>query len=235
MSPPAAEAQRMFWVLAGFAEVCERRPGWSDARTTWPRSYRERVCAHPRAGSSSSLTHGHGAEEALGEGCPAQGAPTGAACPDNAPQCDSSSPDPGSLPLPCQTCRTETWETALAQLCGLGDSRAGLPTANTAPGWIMTLGMIAAGYSWSRGQSWAPHGSVLPSETPRAAWPQRSRAPQLMARVMELSTVSWGPALPLCLRKRGGRSGVAGARPSISHSVHGSPAGTGQPGRAEHG
>lgn len=105
MSPPAAEAQRMFWVLAGFAEVCERRPGWSDARTTWPRSYREGVRAHPRAGSSSSLTHGHGAEEALGEGCPARGAPTRAACPDNAPRCDSSSPDPGSLPLPCQTCR----------------------------------------------------------------------------------------------------------------------------------
>lgn len=138
-------------------------------------------------------------------------------------------------PCPAKHVGTETWETALAQLCGLGDSRAGLPTANTAPGWIMTLGMIAAGHSWSRGQSWAPHGSVLPSETPRAAWPQQSRAPQLMARVMELSTVPWGPALPLCLRKQGGRSGVAGARPSISHSVHGSPAGTGQPGRAEHG
>lgn len=83
VSPPTAEAQRMFWVLAGFAEACEHRP-WVHARTAWLGSYRAGVCAHPRAGSSS-LTHGHGAEEVLGEGYPARGAPKRAVCADNTP------------------------------------------------------------------------------------------------------------------------------------------------------
>lgn len=68
------------------------------------------------------------------------------------------------------------------------------------------------------------------SETPRAAWPQRCRAPQLTARVVGLSSTPWGPALPPCLW-----SGVAGARPSVSLSVRASLAGTGQEGEIPNG
>lgn len=81
-----------------------------------------------------------------------------------------------ALPLhlcscPAKSVGTGTWEIAPAQLCGLGDSRAGLPTASTVPGWIVALGMTGAGYSWSRGQSWAAHGSVLPTRLPELPGP----------------------------------------------------------------
>lgn len=52
-------------------------------------------------------------------------------------------------PCPAKSVGTGTWETALAQLCGLGDSRAGLPAASAVPGWIVTPGTVGAGYSRS--------------------------------------------------------------------------------------
>lgn len=105
---------------------------------------------------------------------------------------------------PAKSVGTGTWETALAQLCGLGESRVGLPTANTVPGWIVM-----------HDRSWLFMEQRPELGTRRAAWPQRCRAPQLVARVMELSSIPWGPALPPCLRKRGGRAGCQERGPAF--------------------
>lgn len=120
-------------------------------------------------------------------------------------------------PCPAKSVGTGTWETVLTQLCGLGDSRARLPTSM--PGWIVTLGVVGAGYSrrWGCAAQRDPQGCLAPAMPSSTARGQGDGAQQHPA----------GPGTSFVPAETGWHSGLAGARPSISHSVCGSPAGTG--------
>lgn len=91
------------------------------------------------------------------------------------------------------------------------------------------LSTAGASYLWqmtSTSLARAGHHLALccPVRPTRLAQPQRCRAPQLAGRVTELTPSCRAPALPLCPRKRGGRSRAQ----HFTLGVHASPAGTGK-------